>query len=324
MDGIKKFVAGVERATILGEDYTLAKNYAQLFSFHQFFHSSYRARQGKVLEEMLKNILRTYRLFNHVPNRVRDMHQILESVFNTSIPNLDIDVMGVSDDKILIVQLRSRDDTGGTTAKGSLVDMLRGLIRTGRRPLKSILYLVAIWDARDSQQRQSTISKMFSALKDLIQLPEDKFSHKISEGVHITEHIMLKLVYGTEEMMKAITQFATYEPSALNVVDKVISLIENWDDLWVAYSVASLETANFSGFSNIDLLNEKFESFNLQFNFSCYSDLVKSVDNMTHLLSSTWKENSLPFSITSDRILYIRDLLFLKACYQNQGGINHT
>ncbi len=316
LDGIKKFAAGVERATILGEGYTLAKNYAQLFSFHQFFHSSYRARQGKVLEETLKSILRTYHLFDSVPNRVHDMHQILKSVFNTEIPNLDIDVMGTSVDKILIVQLRSRDDTGGTTAKGSLVDTLRGLIRTGKRPLKSILYLVAIWDARDSQQRQSTISKMFSAIKDLVEMPESEFAHKISEGVVVTENITLKLIYGTEEMMKAVTQFATRAMPDLNVVDKATSLIEKWDDLWVAYSVASLETSNFSGFSNVDLLNEKFEALNLQFNFSCQTNLVKSVDDMTHHLSSMWRENSLPFSITSDRILYIRDLLFLKACYQ--------
>lgn len=316
LDSIKKFVAGVERASMMGDSYMLAKNYAQLFSFHQFFHSSYRARQGKVLEEALKSILRTYHLCGSVPDRVYDMHQILESIFETDIPNLDIDVMGVSDDKVLIVQLRSRDDTGGTTAKGSLVDMLRGLLRSGKKPSKSILYLVAIWDARSSQQRQSTIAKMFSSLKDLIDIPENTFSQKISDGIAVANNITLKLTYGTEEMIKAIVQFTAHTPSVLNPIDTTISLIDKWDDLWIAYSVASLETTNFSGFSNVDLLNEKVTSLNLKFDFSNYANLVSSIDTMTHQTTSIWKENSLPFSITSDRILYIRDLLFLKACYQ--------
>ena len=317
LDSIKKFVAGVERANMMSHEYMLAKSYAQLFSFHQFFHSSYRARQGKVLEETLKSILRTYRICESVPNRVQEMHQILESVFNKDIPNLDIDVMGVSRDKVLIVQLRSRDDTGGTTAKGSLVDMLRGLLRTGNTPSKPILYLVAIWDARNAQQRQSTISKMFSSLKDLIKISESAFSRDISSGITVAKNITLKLVYGTEEMMRAIIQqFTDSSPSILNSVDKAIKLIEQWDDLWIAYSIASLEIANFSGFSNIDLLNQKFEKLRFEFDFTCYANLVKSIDSMTSLIASAWKENSLPFSSTSDRILYIRDLLFLKACYQ--------
>lgn len=321
LDSIKKFAAGIERANMLGNDYALARSYAQLFSFHQFFHSSYRARQGKVLEETLKSILRTYHICERVPNRVQEMRQILKSVFDTDVPNLDIDVMGVSRDKVLIIQLRSRDDTGGTTAKGSLVDMLRGLLRTGKTPSKPILYLVAIWDARDAQQRQSTISKMFSSLKDLIETSEietsgSAFSRDISEGIVVASNITLKLVYGTEEMMRGIMQFTASSPSILSTIDKEIKLVEQWDDLWIAYSIASLEIANFSGFSNINLLNQKFETLKFKFNFTCYANLVKSIDSMTSPIASAWKEDSLRFSSTSDRILYIRDLLFLKACYQ--------
>src|ERR1035441_4524134 len=50
LDSIKKFVAGIDRAEELGSGYKIAKFYPYLFSFHQFFHSSYRARQGKTLE----------------------------------------------------------------------------------------------------------------------------------------------------------------------------------------------------------------------------------------------------------------------------------
>ena len=48
--------------------------------------------------------------------------------------------------KTLIIQLRSRDDTGGTTAKGSLVDFLRELLRQNS---SDVLYLVCVWDPRN-------------------------------------------------------------------------------------------------------------------------------------------------------------------------------
>ncbi|MBA4313446.1 MAG: hypothetical protein C0417_12555 [Chlorobiaceae bacterium] len=49
LDKIKKFVAGINRADSLANQYSLAKFYSPMFSFHQFFNSSFRARQGKVL-----------------------------------------------------------------------------------------------------------------------------------------------------------------------------------------------------------------------------------------------------------------------------------
>ncbi len=48
LDIIKDFVAGILRVEELADNYTLAKFYKYLFSFHQFFNSSFRARQDKV------------------------------------------------------------------------------------------------------------------------------------------------------------------------------------------------------------------------------------------------------------------------------------
>ena len=56
LDQIKHFAAGITRASSLGT-YKLAEYYPFLFSFHQFFHSSYRARQGMVLEKIVGKIL---------------------------------------------------------------------------------------------------------------------------------------------------------------------------------------------------------------------------------------------------------------------------
>lgn len=41
LDSIKSFVAGIDRATILGDEYSVAHFYSHFFAFHQFFHSSY-------------------------------------------------------------------------------------------------------------------------------------------------------------------------------------------------------------------------------------------------------------------------------------------
>src|SRR3989338_2505603 len=111
-----------------------------------------------------------------------------------SFADCDMDVMGCNSkkEKIIVVQLRSRDDTGVTTAKGSLVDMLRGVLRMNKRSTKEILYLVAVWDERNLQQKNSTIVKMYSSLKGLIDASEDKFFNDVTKGVKIKDGITLK------------------------------------------------------------------------------------------------------------------------------------
>ena len=150
LDEIKQFVAGIEKAQKLSSNYTLASYYSSMFAFHQYFHSSFRARQGKVLEKMIQNILKQYGQCDEVPDSNKVRLSILCEIFEVEeLKKLDIDVMGVSakNKKTIAIQLRSRDDTGGTTAKGSLVDFLRELLRLNKIPQNDILYLVCIWDA---------------------------------------------------------------------------------------------------------------------------------------------------------------------------------
>ena len=171
LDVIKQFAAGIGRAEKLAEGYTLAAYYPFLFAFHQNFHSSFRARQGKVLERMVQRILQKYGRGAHVPDSNKERLTLLGEVFGSvELPKLDIDVLAVdvTNKKTLIIQLRSRDDTGGTTAKGSLVDFLRELLRLNTVPQGDVLYLVCVSDPRDAQQKRSTVNKMFSAPKDFI------------------------------------------------------------------------------------------------------------------------------------------------------------
>jgi len=320
LDGIKKFVAGIDRAESLAQGYSLARYYPLMFLFHQHFNSSYRARQGKVLEEMIKNIVVDFVEGYAVPDKINRINEILGCVFDSKIPRLDIDVLGFNEkeNKLIIIQLRSRDDTGGTTAKGSLVDMLRELLRLEKDIKYDILYLVGVWDARDSQQKKSTISKMYSSLKDWIKVSKEEFENGIDNGVYVVPKIKLQMAYGTDEIGEVIYQFsAQNNKEILRGISKVIESVEKWDGLWIAYSVANLEIEikSFQGVSNIGLLNKKCAELDIKLGHSSYDNLCKSIEESGVKLAENWNENSIPFVGTGDRIQYIKDLLFLKECY---------
>ena len=96
-----------------------------------------------------------------------------------------------------------------------------------------------------------------------------------------------------------------------------MNIIEDWDDLWVSYAIASLELplTSFSKYSNVKLLNEKWNQIGARFSFDSYEELTKSIDQATQKIIPLWTEDSIPLKSLSDKAHYIRDLLFLKACY---------
>jgi hypothetical protein len=320
LDKIKMFAAGISRSEKLGSNYSLAKYYPYMFSFQQFFHSSFRARQGKVLEEMIKNILENYTDCNEVPKKVDRMQEILRQSFASStITSLDIDAMGINNkkNKIVVIQLRSRDDTGGTTAKSSLVELLRSLMRLENLPKEELLYLICIWDERNSQQKQSTITKIYSSLQDYIP-DENKFRQEIIQGYELNSKIKLKLAYGTDEISRSLFEWTgTNQESILTAIQQIIDFVENWDDLWVTYSISNieLELNSFQEISNITLLNQKINEINAKFDFSSYEKLKTSIDEITNQILPIWREKTIPLASLSDKAHYVRDLVFLKACY---------
>jgi DNA modification methylase len=321
LDSIKKFAAGVHRAHRFAPDYTTAGYYTLMFSFHQFFHSSYRARQGKVLEEVLKTILREYTNFSLVPDSVsKEMLPLLQKSFRTSKPlKNDIGVMGMNPQthRMILMQLRSRDDTGGTTAKGSLVDLLRTLLRMQKTPDDQILYLVCIWDQRDAQQRESTIEKIYASLRDWTNLDRQAFEN-IGRGIPVAKRITLKMAYGIDEILGSIFEWDKAKHGNLNAVREIVETVENWDDLWIAYALASLEIGvkTLHGASNVQLLNQKCAMLNFEYDFTSYAALQQDIDQATPHIAALWKEDTLPVQSVSDQTLYIRDLLFLRAIYQ--------
>lgn len=321
LDEIKGFAAGINRAENLSEEYSLAKLYPNFFAFHQFFQSSFRARQGKVLEKILMKVLQKYVSCEKVPETPKEINLALNEIFQIQLSKLDLDVLGIKEDlnKALLIQIRSRDDTGGTTAKGSLVDLLREILRKKSTPQKEVLYLISIWDARNSQQKKSLIDKIFSSLENLIKIKKKRFSQEITKGIQVTDKITLKLTYGTEELVDSLLSWSGNSSNYLkNSISTTISLIEQWDDLWISYAIASLEleAQTLNSVSNIDLLNQKFLQTSSSFDFSSYKNLVKSIDTALEKIIPLWKENSIPLISLSDKVNYIRDLLFLKACYE--------
>lgn len=322
LDEIKQFAAGVARAEKLSTDYTLASYYPFMFAFQQYFHSSFRARQGKVLEKMVQSILKKYGKCDSVPDSNKDRLSILGKIFDESeLPNLDIDVMAVNltSKKTLIIQLRSRDDTGGTTAKGSLVDFLRELLRLKIVPQGDVLYLVCVWDPRKEQQKLSTVKKMFSALKDLVDISEKDFHAIVEDKVKLQEKISLKVAYGTDEIAASLFEWIDNpDDEVLKSISIVVDLVSDWDDLWISYSIASLELeiAAFSGVSNVKLLNEKYDKIEICFNFESYQALTDSIERIIEKIIPLWTEDSIPLKSLSDKAQYIRDLLFLKAYYE--------
>lgn len=322
LDEIKLFAAGIKRAQNLASNYTLASYYPFMFAFHQYFHSSFRARQGKVLEQMIQDILKEYGECEHVPEKNKDRLLLLGDIFETDEPpNLDIDVMASDpmNRKTLVIQLRSRDDTGGTTAKESLVNLLREVLRSYETPQNDLLYLICVWDPRDSQQKASTVKKMFMSLKEHIMVNEDSFNEIVINKVKLQENIYLKMAYGTDEIAKSLFEWiGSKNENVLEAISTIVNLVSDWDDLWIAYAIASLEleVVSFSGQSNIKLLNKKHEKIGIVFNYASYQALTDSIDNILEKIIPLWTEDTIPLNTLSDKAQYIRDLLFLKAYYE--------
>lgn len=324
LDEIKLFAAGIKRAQKLSPNYTLASYYPFMFAFHQYFHSSFRARQGKVLEQMIQDILKEYGECEHVPEKNKDRLLLLGDIFETDEPpNLDIDVMASDpmNRKTLVIQLRSRDDTGGTTAKESLVNLLREVLRSYETPQNDLLYLICVWDPRDSQQKASTVKKMFMSLKEHIMVNEDSFNEIVINKVKLQENIYLKMAYGTDEIANSLFEWIdTKNENVLEAISTIVNLVSDWDDLWIAYAIASLEleVVSLSGQSNIKLLNKKYDQIGIDFNYASYQDLIDSIDSIVQKMIPLWTEDSIPVKTPADQLQYIRDLLFLKAYYEKR------
>jgi len=322
LDSIKQFVAGITRSETLGKSYALAKFYPYLFSFHQFVHSSYRARQGKTLEELFKEVIRKSNQNFIVPDKEKDKQKVMSEVFKGYDSKLDIDVVAKkSKGKVLALQLRSRDDTGGTTAKSSLVEALRRVMKKSVEKDTDLFYLIGIWDKIKSNQKNITISKIYESLEPYFQkkISKEDFIKNIEKGIELHKGVTLKLAYGDEEIVKNVSDWIGKDTKLdYNSMKTIITTLESSDDLWLAYVIASLELENIElkGINNIQYLNEllKTEKFNIS-GFTSNEEYLKLANELALKIIPKWDKDSLPVSTMSEKAHYIRDLILLRFVY---------
>ena len=324
LDAIKKRAAGITRAHNLSS-YKIAEYSPYLFAFQQFFHSSYRARQGEVLEAVVYYSLKSA---NANPSKEKkDRKSLIKMSFGIRRNvGYDVDFFAKKQDNILLGQIRSTDVTGGTTAKGSLVDLLRFILRE-KRLSPSTRYLIVVWEPLERQQKQSLINKMWDSLRsELGTENETEFMENIDQGWEIPDtNISVRLVYGTGEFGDELDDFAGNN----NAKTKLLSLwesIQKWDDLWLTYAIASLELENliFRGFTNFQLLDKKLQELNIAILNDDFRNYGASSITIAEKLARGWSESTLPVTAPSDILNYLRDLVLLKMIHVKVVGHDNS
>jgi len=311
LDSIKRMALGLSSAERSAKSGDKLANYGLYqYAFHQFFQSSVRARQGNVLDKALSQALEdngmaTYPKKSHI--------DVLEELSIQTTESHDIDVFGSLENKYLIVQIRSRDDTGGTTAKGSLVDLVRDISRTRKFPNKNLTYLIYIWEPLKKQQRKSLINRISDSLR-LDQ--EERSVLDNGQALSYGSNIDLQVVYGANELFEALKSLFSLSID-IEEYAKLIDMLGQWDDLWLSYSLATLELENMlaTGISNFGILIHLLKQENIEIkrrDLSCYRE---SSCGIAQKLIPVWKQDSIIFSSPSDQFNYIRDLVLLKMAH---------
>lgn len=312
LDDIKKRAAGITRAHDLSS-YKIAEYSRYLFAFQQFFHSSYRARQGDVLESVIY-----YSLKAANANPAKEKRE-KKSLVKTSCGiqgklRYDIDFCASKSAKLLVGQIRSTDVTGGTTAKGSLVDLLRFILRA-KQSDPVISYIILVWEPLERQQKSSLINKIWDSLRSEIGAEnEDDFKAHVDNGWQIPgTRISVRLIYGIDNLGDALNDFAENTIAK----SKLLALwdsIQKWDDLWLSYAIASLELENviFKGYSNFQVLDKKLNELGITISGEDIRNYKASSISIAEKIAREWTEATLPVATPADILNYLRDLVLLK------------
>lgn len=311
IDATKRLALGLSSAENLAKQGDQLANYALYqFAFQQYFQSSIRARQGMVLDKALSEILADAG-FTIVPRNAQA--DVFKALGVRLREKHDIDVFGFHGVDGLITQIRSRDDTGGTTAKGSLVEVVEDINRTGTFPKKRLVYLIYIWEPLESQQREALINKIGAALS-----LSDKEKAILRERKVLSNrnNIQVGVVYGSSEFFSVIHSLFGVDVDAGRYTE-IIDILSQWDDLWLSYAVATLELENLliRRITNFETLDRLLKNQSLEIKNTDLLNYIQSSANIAHKLALSWKENTIPFPSPSDQLNYIRDLLLLKMAH---------
>ena len=316
LDNIKKFTAGIASAENKQEDYIISKMYPYYFAFHQFVHSSFRARQGKVLEEIIKNILKKEKDIKILDKKQQD------GFFNTEDKHLpDYDLFLKKGNELIIIQIRSRDDTGGTTAKTSLVEGIKYIERYLKdNNIKKIEYIVFVWEGLESQQQSTTLEKFYDYLQDKTNIDKSVFFKEIlNNGVKFNlnnRQLNLYLRYGKDDFIKLLSKLSLSNTLS-SKLSKIISLILDWDDFWMSYQYIGLEYERLkeSNFSYIFYIIEKFKK-DLKKEINKCKTMEDYINFAKKIADELLKDNiDMPFKNGNYNFIYFVDLILLIIIY---------
>jgi len=316
LDNIKKFAAGIASAENKQEDYIISKMYPYYFAFHQFVHSSFRARQGKVLEEIIKNILKKEENINILDKKKQS------EFFNTEDKHLpDYDLFLKKGNELIVIQIRSRDDTGGTTAKTSLVEGVKYIEKyLKNNNINKIEYIIFVWEGLKSQQQSTTLEKFYDYLQDKTNLNKNDFFNKIlNNGVEFNfnnKKLNLYLRYGKDDFIKLLSNLSLSNTLS-SKLSKIISLVLEWDDFWMSYQYTGLEYERLkeNNFSYIFYIIEHFKK-NLEKGINECKTMKDYVNFAEKIADKLLKENiDMPFKNGNYNFIYFVDLILLIIVY---------
>jgi len=276
------------------------------FAFQQFVQSSFRARQGIVLQRVLERVLKPYL-------RVIDR----KALRSTGIPgdvvekhDLDLLLRSPAGD-LVVIQIRSRDDTGGATAKASLAEAPKDFRKYGLG--RRLLYLIYVWEPLDESQR-GTLARKVGGVLDLS--GEDVDALEKGEILDIGGNIRVGVAYGSRELFSTLSRELGVEIDA----DRHAGIVEatsRWDDLWMSYAVATIELENLVtvGKTNAKLLNELVGRGVLKIGLDDARSYEGASVRLAKEMAVYWKDDLIPFTSLSDKMNYLRDLILLRMVY---------
>lgn len=277
-------------------------------------------RQEKALEELFKAVIRQAGLT--VAVNAEQARTMISEVICGYDSKLDLDVVARrADGNVLALQLRSRDDTGGTTAKSSLVEALRQAMELPASGTSHLFYLVGIWEGRNGSQKKTTINKFYDSLKPHLPdgITKAVFRSRIGRGIAVGNRITLRLSYGKDAIIKTISgwmgQEVTHHHQSMS---EIIQILERVDDLWLAYTIASLELGAMKvrGFNNIQYLNGLLGDKDLGCTKLTHSrEYVEVANQLATQIIPVWAKDSLPVSTPAEQANYIRDLILMRLVY---------
>lgn len=315
LDVLKRLGVGLE-SSMKKNAYPIANYSSYLFAFQQFVHSSYRARQGNFAESLLRAILKET---SATVYGKKDHLKITQKVLGTNTTSKhDLDVIAKMPKENLFVQIRSRDDTGGTTAKGSLAEFLKDVLRNKIVPKEPIRYVIFIWVSGAGAQKNSLVTRIVDQLTGLTDVETEEMKKDLSsqKRIQLSKNLTLELSYGFEAFSNILAEFSESE-SISKISKKIFTTLEDWDDLWLTYALSSIELQNLAikGINNFLILESKLEKLGIPISNEDINHYSEASMDIAHKLIEEWDENTLPVNSARDQLWYIRDLILIRMIF---------